>query len=143
LTAKAFDTLLVLVQHHSRVVEKEELLKLIWPDSIVEERNLAVNISALRKVLGDSPESHEYIVTIPGRGYRFVAPVRENGDMRDANALMPVVESGTAPLSRRRIGRRRRDKHPGKHGRANALAGMGNCGGVTCCARRSVVGSFP
>src|SRR5713226_1546087 len=79
LTSKAFDTLLVLVQNHSRVMEKDELLKLIWPDTVVEERNLAVNISTLRKVLGESPESHEYIVTIPGRGYRFVAPVRELG----------------------------------------------------------------
>src|SRR5262249_29134271 len=80
LTSKAFDTLLVLVQNQSRVLEKDELLKRIWPDTVVEERNLAVNISTLRKVLGESPESHEYIVTIPGRGYRFVAPVRELGE---------------------------------------------------------------
>ncbi len=77
LTSKALDTLLALIENRSRVVEKDELLKLIWPNTVVEERNLAVNISTLRKVLGDSLESHEYIVTLPGRGYRFVAPVRE------------------------------------------------------------------
>jgi Tol biopolymer transport system component/DNA-binding winged helix-turn-helix (wHTH) protein len=78
LTAKAFDILLVLIENRSRVVDKDELLKLIWPDTVVEERNVAVNISTLRKVLGDSLESHEYIVTLPGRGYRFVAPLRES-----------------------------------------------------------------
>ena len=77
LTSKVFDTLLVLIENRSRVVEKDELLKRIWPNTVVEERNLAVNISTLRKVLGENPESHEYIVTIPGRGYRFVAPLRE------------------------------------------------------------------
>ena len=77
LTSKVFDTLLALVQNHHRLMEKDELLKLIWTDTVVEERNLAVNISTLRKVLGESASSHNYIVTVPGRGYRFVAPVRE------------------------------------------------------------------
>src|SRR2546427_539851 len=77
LTAKAFDILLVLIENRTRVVEKDELLKLIWPDTAVEERNVAVNVSTLRKVLGDRLDSHEYIVTFAGRGYRFVAPVRE------------------------------------------------------------------
>lgn len=84
LTSKAFDTLLALVENHARVVEKEELLRRIWPDAIVEERNLAVNISILRKLLGESPESHEYIVTIPGRGYRFVAPLRQRDSQQAA-----------------------------------------------------------
>jgi DNA-binding winged helix-turn-helix (wHTH) protein len=91
LTSKAFETLLALVENHSRIVEKDELLKRIWPDTVVEERNLAVNISTLRKVLGESPESHEYIVTIPGRGYQFVAPLREP-DARPAFTKIAEVE---------------------------------------------------
>ncbi|HJZ98392.1 MAG TPA: winged helix-turn-helix domain-containing protein, partial [Candidatus Solibacter sp.] len=98
LTSKAFETLLALVQNHSRVVEKEELLKQIWPDTVVEERNLAVNISTLRKVLGESPESHDYIVTIPGRGYRFVAPVREFGSAEksgdESSEILPLIRRG-------------------------------------------------
>jgi DNA-binding winged helix-turn-helix (wHTH) protein/tetratricopeptide (TPR) repeat protein len=77
LTPKAFDTLVVLVENSARVLEKEELMKMLWPDSFVEERNLTVNISSLRKALGESASDHRYIVTVPGRGYRFVADVKE------------------------------------------------------------------
>lgn len=77
LTPKAFDTLLALVEHTDRVLEKEELLRMVWPDTVVEERNLTVNISTLRKTLGEAATEHRYIVTLPGRGYRFAAPVRE------------------------------------------------------------------
>jgi len=76
LTPKAFETLLVLVENSGRLLSKEELMQALWPDSFVEEANLTVNISALRKALGESPNQHRYIVTIPGRGYRFVADVR-------------------------------------------------------------------
>ncbi|MGH9424929.1 MAG: winged helix-turn-helix domain-containing protein, partial [Terriglobia bacterium] len=77
LTSKVFDILLALVQNSGNVLDKEELMKHVWPDSFVEEGNLSRNISTLRKVLGESPEDHRYIVTISGRGYRFVASVRE------------------------------------------------------------------
>src|SRR5438105_695154 len=76
LTSKAFDTLLVLLRNRDRVMGKDELLKAIWPDSFVEEANLAQNVSALRKALGDQPGENRYIATVPGRGYRFVSPVR-------------------------------------------------------------------
>lgn len=79
LTPKVLETLLVLVERHGRVVEKEELMQRLWPDSFVEEANLTQNISVLRKVLGESPNQHRYIVTVPGRGYRFVAEVTELG----------------------------------------------------------------
>src|SRR5262249_39792648 len=81
-TPKAIDTLLVLVQNSGRMVGKDELMKQIWPDSFVEEANLAVNISTLRKALGEDRHEHRYIVTVPGRGYRFVAQVRELWDER-------------------------------------------------------------
>jgi DNA-binding winged helix-turn-helix (wHTH) protein/tetratricopeptide (TPR) repeat protein len=76
-TPKAFETLLVLVRRRGEVVSKEELLKEIWPDSFVEEANLSQHIFKLRKALGDSPEGERYIVTLPGRGYRFAVPVRK------------------------------------------------------------------
>jgi len=76
LTSKAFDTLLVLIQNREQVLEKDALLKAIWPDSFVEEANLAQHVSALRKALGEQPGENRYIATIPGRGYRFVADVR-------------------------------------------------------------------
>jgi DNA-binding winged helix-turn-helix (wHTH) protein/Tfp pilus assembly protein PilF len=80
LAPKLFATLLVLITHRGRIVEKEELLRLIWPDTFVEENSLNKNVWALRRVLGggdDSPES--FIETIPKRGYRFIAEVREVG----------------------------------------------------------------
>lgn len=76
LTPKAFDTLLVLVQHASQVVEKEQLLREVWPDIFVEEGSLSHNIHGLRKALGDDSSEPRYIETIPKRGYRFVAPVK-------------------------------------------------------------------
>jgi len=75
LTPKALELLLVLVERHGQVVEKDELMRRLWPDSFVEEGNLAFNVSNLRKALGDSPHRRDYIVTVPGRGYQFVAPV--------------------------------------------------------------------
>src|SRR5215470_13026508 len=77
LTPKAFDLLQALVERHGRLLEKEELLKRVWPDTFVEEANLASNISLVRKALGEGENGHRYIETIPKRGYRFVASVRE------------------------------------------------------------------
>lgn len=76
LTSKVFDTLLALVESGGEVVEKDELMKKVWPDSFVEEGNLTQNISVLRKLLGESPGTNQYIVTVPRVGYRFVADVK-------------------------------------------------------------------
>lgn len=73
LTPKAFDILLVLLRNSDRVVEKEELMNVVWPDTAVEENNLARNVSTLRRALEEGPEEHRFIVTIPGRGYQFVS----------------------------------------------------------------------
>jgi DNA-binding winged helix-turn-helix (wHTH) protein/TolB-like protein len=75
LTPKAFEILLVLVQNGSRLTTKEELMRRVWPDSFVEEANLTVNISALRRQLGEAPNGHQYIDTVPKKGYRFAVPV--------------------------------------------------------------------
>jgi DNA-binding winged helix-turn-helix (wHTH) protein/TolB-like protein/Tfp pilus assembly protein PilF len=77
LTPKAVDTLLALVQHSGQVLNKEELMKLVWPDSVVEEGNLTQNIYLLRKTLSEGSNGRNYIETIPRRGYRFVGEAHE------------------------------------------------------------------
>ncbi len=80
LTPKAFDLLLVLVEERGRTVEKDELFAKVWPGVVVEENNLNQNITALRKSLGDSRQESQYIATIPGVGYRFVAEVTSRAE---------------------------------------------------------------
>src|ERR1044071_5004813 len=77
LTAKVFDLLLVFVENHGRLLEKDEVMQRVWPQSFVEEGNLTRNVSTLRKALGETSKSHQYIVTVPGYGYKFVATVKE------------------------------------------------------------------
>lgn len=77
LTSKAFDTLNVLIQNRGETLSKHDLMDAVWGDTAVEENNLTQQISALRKTLGERPDEHKYIVTVPGRGYSFVAPVVE------------------------------------------------------------------
>src|SRR5215470_5990745 len=89
LAPKVFDTLVALVQHSGHLLTKDELMQKVWPDSFVEEVNLTVNISALRKALGDDQNGQRYIDTVPKKGYRFVAPVRELAN----NGAALVVEN--------------------------------------------------
>ncbi|MFN2576346.1 MAG: winged helix-turn-helix domain-containing protein [Pyrinomonadaceae bacterium] len=77
LKPKVLETLLVLVEHSGHMMDKDELMRLVWPGSFVEEANLTVNISQLRKSLGQNGDDRQYIETVPKRGYRFVAAVRE------------------------------------------------------------------
>lgn len=76
LTPKSFQLLLVLVRHSNELVTKDDILKAVWPDTFVEEANLSRNIFLLRKALGEAPEDHRYILTVPGRGYRLAEDVR-------------------------------------------------------------------
>ena len=76
LSNKGFEVLMVLIRDRHRVVEKEELLNRVWPDTVVEENNLTVAVSALRKALGEESSDRRYVVTVPGHGYRFAADVR-------------------------------------------------------------------
>lgn len=75
LTPRVFDTLLYLVANAGRLIEKDELMEAVWPDTVVEENNLNKNISVLRRVLGEKQGENRYIATVPGRGYKFVAQV--------------------------------------------------------------------
>ena len=101
LTSKVFDTLMILVENRGRVLEKDELMSLLWPSSHVEEGNLAVNISHLRKALDETKNERRFIVTIPGRGYRFVGEVREstvgNGDRPEPAAAIEGSPERTTP----------------------------------------------
>src|SRR5262245_4947226 len=80
LSPRAFKMLLALIRRRGEVLAKDELMRKLWPDTIVEENNLTVTMSSLRKALGESPQQHRYIVTIPGRGYSFVAEVKGGGE---------------------------------------------------------------
>ena len=105
-SAKAFELLLFLLRQRGQVVKKDELLRQVWPDTVVEENNLVRQISALRKALDEHPNESQYILTIPGRGYRFVAGVREwdseesaapkPGQSNGIGASAQVGQSGTA-----------------------------------------------
>ena len=77
LAPKAFELLLFLVQNQGRLLSKEQIMETLWPGSFVEEANLTVSISVLRKVLGEKEGNLRYIETIPKKGYRFIASVRE------------------------------------------------------------------
>jgi TolB-like protein/DNA-binding winged helix-turn-helix (wHTH) protein/Flp pilus assembly protein TadD len=125
-TPRVFETLLYMVEHHDTVLDKERLMEAVWPDSIVEENNLSQNISTLRRIFGETPGSHSYIVTVPGRGYRFVAEVSDRTGNGSANVN---GEQGTGPtLAENRTeaatvkGRRRL---PGKTGGTLAVAVLG------------------
>jgi DNA-binding winged helix-turn-helix (wHTH) protein len=92
LAPKAFELLLSLVQNQGRLLSKEQIMETLWPGNFVEEANLTVSISVLRKVLGEKEGNLRYIETIPKKGYRFIASVREqprigNWDMRTASAV--------------------------------------------------------
>jgi Tol biopolymer transport system component/DNA-binding winged helix-turn-helix (wHTH) protein len=108
LTPKVFDTLLVLVEHHGRLVTKNELMNRLWPDSFVEDSNLVFNVQHLRKALGDNARNPAYIETIARRGYRFIAEVEEcltdetaraNVKVRSVHHQYPSETIGASVLS--------------------------------------------
>ena len=98
LTLKAFDLLQVLVENRGHLLQKEELLRRVWPDAVVEENNLTVTISALRKALDEGPADRQYIETVPRRGYRFVADVGPPAEAPAAAAPPPVPRSRALAL---------------------------------------------
>ncbi len=107
LQMKTFETLLALVRHSEEVVLKDELMKAVWPDTFVEESNLTQNISVLRKTLGDDASERRYIVTIPGRGYRFVGKVKTVEEhevlvLESHTRSQLTVEDGISPRSGQR-----------------------------------------
>jgi DNA-binding winged helix-turn-helix (wHTH) protein/Tol biopolymer transport system component len=92
ITVKSFDTLAVLVERAGQVVDKEELMRRVWTDAVVEEANLSQQIFTLRRTLGEEPKDHRFIQTVPRRGYRFVAEVRPIfADAEPAAVTRPVL----------------------------------------------------
>jgi len=85
LNSRAFDTLLFLIEHRGELLDKSTLMRAIWPNAVVEDNNLNQSIFALRRVLGEAPGDHRFIVTVPGRGYRFVAPVEARSSVPSAS----------------------------------------------------------
>jgi len=126
LTPRVFETLLYMVEHHDTVLDKERLMEAVWPDSIVEENNLSQNISTLRRIFGETPDSHSYIVTIPGRGYRFVAEV---SDQTGNGSTTVKAEQRTEPTladnGTEEVTAKGRQQSPGKIGGRLALAVLG------------------
>jgi Tol biopolymer transport system component/DNA-binding winged helix-turn-helix (wHTH) protein len=96
ITSKTFDVLIVLLEDRDHLVSKDELLNRVWPNTAVNENNLARQVSSLRRALGQRPDQHDFVVTIPGHGYRFVAAVRD---------LSEVPELETDPSTPPRPGR--------------------------------------
>jgi DNA-binding winged helix-turn-helix (wHTH) protein/Flp pilus assembly protein TadD len=92
LNRRAFDVLLYMVQNPGRVVTKEELLKSIWPDAFVDENNLTQSMSVLRRALDEHPGQNNYIATLPGRGYQFIAPVEALGSPPAIQTQATVVD---------------------------------------------------
>ena len=108
LTPKVFDILLALVENGGRVVEKDDLMKRVWPNTFVEEGNLTQNISLLRKALGETPNGVQFIETVPRRGYRFSGAVRtqptdeRNGSAHEGDVLIDDLsrpQTGELPIT--------------------------------------------
>jgi len=107
-TGRAFDTLLYLVERPGQLLDKRTLMDALWPKVVVEEGNLTQTIYTLRRVLGERPGEHRYIVTVPGRGYRFVADVkvkptgRRTCACRRCSSRCKPIHAGRRCLPRRR-----------------------------------------
>src|SRR2546423_8106718 len=97
LTPKAVETLILLIQQNGKLVEREDLMRAIWPDTFVEDGNLNFNVSMLRKALGTDEAGGQYIQTVPRHGYRFSAEVREVTE--EVPALFIEKHTGTRVIS--------------------------------------------
>src|SRR5246500_5960416 len=92
---RAFEILLMLVNRHGQLVTKDELMAEVWPGVVVEENNIQVHVSALRKVLSTAGDGDRYLLTVAGRGYRFLAPVTRESAV-DVKAAAAVDQSAPA-----------------------------------------------
>ena len=89
INAKALEILIELIRSRGELVTKDQLFDAVWPDQFVEENNLTVQISSLRKILGESKGGKQFIATVPGRGYYFVAPLTVS--LPDRSSLVPAL----------------------------------------------------
>jgi serine/threonine-protein kinase len=98
ITSKAFATLLILVERRGEIVSKEELMNAVWSDTAVEENNLTQQISTLRKALGEQIRAPRFIITIPGQGYSFIAPVKESVYF-EPETVLPEIDRAAIEIS--------------------------------------------
>src|SRR5262245_58356674 len=105
--SRALEILIALVERPGELVTKNELMARVWPNTVVEEGNLKVHVSALRRALGDGQPGRRYLATVPGRGYRFVAPIQVSTPVKLPDQPRPAVESeyNLPALQIRAIGR--------------------------------------
>src|SRR5438132_3236417 len=104
LGSRAFDILFTLVERAGDIVGKEELISRAWPQTFVEEANLKMQVSALRRALGDGQGGHRYVITVPGRGYNFVAPVSlEESSKAPPPQTIAAAAENNLPLTMTRI----------------------------------------
>src|SRR3984893_6180765 len=104
LGSRAFDILAALVERPGEVIGKDELISRTWPKTFVEDANLKIQVSALRRALGDGQDGRRYIATIPGRGYNFVAPVRfERSPQAPLPATIALAAAHNLPLAATRM----------------------------------------
>jgi eukaryotic-like serine/threonine-protein kinase len=127
-TPKAFDTLLILIRNSREIVSKDELMKAVWPDAFVEESNLAQNVFVLRKALGDTPDDRRYIVTLPGRGYRFAMEVRTV--LQDADDVVITSHSRSQVLVQQTEGPAHEVARPAVPGKRRRLRWIYLSGGL-------------
>src|SRR3954447_5773022 len=100
LGSRGFDILAALVERAGEVVGKEELIARAWPGTFVDESNLKIQVGALRRILGDGRGGHRYLVTVPGRGYSFVAPGQPRGARGAPAAPDDRAGAGAQPAAR-------------------------------------------
>jgi len=104
LPPKAFDTLTTLIRHNGHLLEKEQIMKAVWPNTFVEEANVSQNIALLRKALSEHANGDVFIETVPKRGYRFVATVRTGSDLEQTSRVQTrhkpwlAIAIGTAAM---------------------------------------------
>jgi len=148
LTPKTFDVLLLLVEDRARVVNKDELMDRLWPNTFVGDGNLSQHISMLRKVLEGEAQSVEYIRTIPRRGYRFVAPVTERPTVAATSTPSEVPASGTLVDHAAHAEAERRQEQTQEHsmhrraGSGGALGAAGVCVAVPAAAAVLLIGGW-
>ncbi|MEG1326782.1 MAG: winged helix-turn-helix domain-containing protein, partial [Janthinobacterium sp.] len=105
LGSRAMDLLLALLERAGEIVDKNELLAIVWPNAVVDDATLRVHLAALRKVLGDGRDGQRYITTIPGRGYGFLAPLSYTGQAVAAGPASAEPQHNLPVLLTRMVGR--------------------------------------
>ena len=137
LTPKTSALLQILIKNHGRVIEKEELMSEIWADSFVEDSNLTFTVRQLRKVLGDDAHKPTYIETVPRRGYRFIAEVREIANKPEAEILLPKTDS--VPAEKRFVERESKKNYSPAIAVALLLIGAITLGGWYARNRKAAI----